>query len=391
MKAVNVISGTGLPLKRSDVDTDQIIPAEWLKRVERTGLREGPVRHVARRPRLRAQRRALRRRVDHRRRAVVRRRLVARARRVGDPAGRLRRRHRARASRDIFRNNCAKNGLVPVTVPERRRRADLGGHRRRPADADRRRRRAAARRGALDRARGAVPDGRLGAGALPPRPRRRRPSRSATPPRSTPTRPPAPPGSPPDPPAPILTRVRPAQRDESSEESSSDGSSRTSTTPSAARSAISSAVYPAASSTATVSAARSGAGRWSAWPDSENRIGCLIWRYGPDHRVLGVAEHAAVVRGIGDDVVQRRHRGDGDAVGVAELDPLVGRALGDDRRQQAVHLVGVREAAAVVGEERLLEQLLLADGGEQGASSARRCTASAPRTRRASGADHGGR
>ena len=41
MKAVNVISGTGLPLKRSDVDTDQIIPAEWLKRVERTGFEKG--------------------------------------------------------------------------------------------------------------------------------------------------------------------------------------------------------------------------------------------------------------------------------------------------------------------------------------------------------------
>ena len=95
MKAVNVISGTGLPLKRSDVDTDQIIPAEWLKRVERTGLREGAVRHVARRSRLRAQRRALRRRVDARRRAGVRRRVVARARRLGDPAVRVRRRDRA--------------------------------------------------------------------------------------------------------------------------------------------------------------------------------------------------------------------------------------------------------------------------------------------------------
>ena len=41
MKAVTVISGTGVPLKRSDVDTDQIIPAEWLKRVERTGFGKG--------------------------------------------------------------------------------------------------------------------------------------------------------------------------------------------------------------------------------------------------------------------------------------------------------------------------------------------------------------
>src|SRR5438105_4254460 len=30
-----------MPLRRSDVDTDQIIPAEWLKRVERTGFGEG--------------------------------------------------------------------------------------------------------------------------------------------------------------------------------------------------------------------------------------------------------------------------------------------------------------------------------------------------------------
>jgi 3-isopropylmalate/(R)-2-methylmalate dehydratase small subunit len=41
MKAVTIISGRGVPLKRSDVDTDQIIPAEWLKRVERTGFEKG--------------------------------------------------------------------------------------------------------------------------------------------------------------------------------------------------------------------------------------------------------------------------------------------------------------------------------------------------------------
>ena len=41
MKAVRIISGRGMPLKRSDVDTDQIIPAEWLKRVERTGFEKG--------------------------------------------------------------------------------------------------------------------------------------------------------------------------------------------------------------------------------------------------------------------------------------------------------------------------------------------------------------
>jgi 3-isopropylmalate/(R)-2-methylmalate dehydratase small subunit len=41
MKAVTVITGRAMPLKRSDVDTDQIIPAEWLKRVERTGFEKG--------------------------------------------------------------------------------------------------------------------------------------------------------------------------------------------------------------------------------------------------------------------------------------------------------------------------------------------------------------
>jgi len=41
MEPVRTITGTALPLDRSDVDTDQIIPAEWLKRVERTGFGEG--------------------------------------------------------------------------------------------------------------------------------------------------------------------------------------------------------------------------------------------------------------------------------------------------------------------------------------------------------------
>jgi 3-isopropylmalate/(R)-2-methylmalate dehydratase small subunit len=41
MDPVRVITGTAVPLRRSDVDTDQIIPAEWLKRVERTGFGEG--------------------------------------------------------------------------------------------------------------------------------------------------------------------------------------------------------------------------------------------------------------------------------------------------------------------------------------------------------------
>ena len=41
MKPVRVVTGRGVPLVRSDVDTDQIIPSDWLKRVERTGFGAG--------------------------------------------------------------------------------------------------------------------------------------------------------------------------------------------------------------------------------------------------------------------------------------------------------------------------------------------------------------
>jgi 3-isopropylmalate/(R)-2-methylmalate dehydratase small subunit len=41
VEAVRVVSGKALPLDRADVDTDQIIPSDWLKRVERTGFGAG--------------------------------------------------------------------------------------------------------------------------------------------------------------------------------------------------------------------------------------------------------------------------------------------------------------------------------------------------------------
>ncbi len=41
MKPVRAVEGRCVPLGRSDVDTDQIIPSEWLKRVERTGFGRG--------------------------------------------------------------------------------------------------------------------------------------------------------------------------------------------------------------------------------------------------------------------------------------------------------------------------------------------------------------
>ncbi|HEV2361022.1 MAG TPA: 3-isopropylmalate dehydratase small subunit [Acidimicrobiales bacterium] len=41
MEPVRIVTGRALPLARSDVDTDQIIPSEWLKRIERTGFGPG--------------------------------------------------------------------------------------------------------------------------------------------------------------------------------------------------------------------------------------------------------------------------------------------------------------------------------------------------------------
>ena len=41
MDPVIKVSGRAVPLDRADVDTDQIIPASWLKRIERTGFGEG--------------------------------------------------------------------------------------------------------------------------------------------------------------------------------------------------------------------------------------------------------------------------------------------------------------------------------------------------------------
>jgi len=41
VRPVRIVEGRAVPLERSDVDTDQIIPSDWLKRVERTGFGRG--------------------------------------------------------------------------------------------------------------------------------------------------------------------------------------------------------------------------------------------------------------------------------------------------------------------------------------------------------------
>lgn len=115
MKAVRKLTGRALPLDRSDVDTDQIIPSDWLKRVERTGFGAGLFgewredrEFVLNDPRFRgakvlvagpnfgtgsSREHAVWAIMDYGFDAVV-------SPRFGD----------------IFRNNCTKNGLVPVQV-----------------------------------------------------------------------------------------------------------------------------------------------------------------------------------------------------------------------------------------------------------------------------------
>jgi 3-isopropylmalate/(R)-2-methylmalate dehydratase small subunit len=41
MEAVKLLSGRAVPLRRSNVDTDQIIPAVYLKRITKTGFEDG--------------------------------------------------------------------------------------------------------------------------------------------------------------------------------------------------------------------------------------------------------------------------------------------------------------------------------------------------------------
>jgi 3-isopropylmalate/(R)-2-methylmalate dehydratase small subunit len=117
MKAVHIVTGTGVPLKRSDVDTDQIIPAEWLKRVERTGFEKGLFATWR----------------DDRDFVLNQEQYQGASILVAGPAFGVgsSREHAVWAIQqggfdaviapsfsDIFRNNCTKNGLIPVIVPE---------------------------------------------------------------------------------------------------------------------------------------------------------------------------------------------------------------------------------------------------------------------------------
>ncbi len=115
MKAVRVVEGTAVPLRRSDVDTDQIIPSDWLKRVERTGFGKG----------LFSEWRDDRSFVLNQEQYAAANILIG-GQNFGTGSSRE---HAVWAIQDygfdavissrfadIFRNNCTKNGLIPVTV-----------------------------------------------------------------------------------------------------------------------------------------------------------------------------------------------------------------------------------------------------------------------------------
>ena len=131
-------TGIGVPLRRSNVDTDQIIPADYLKRVDPHRLRGRPVRGLARRRDLRPQQPALRRRLGPRRRARLRHRLLARARRLGPDGLRLPGRHLLAVRRHLPRqlrqggpaDGAGGPGRRRAAVEAARERAGDRGHRR---------------------------------------------------------------------------------------------------------------------------------------------------------------------------------------------------------------------------------------------------------------------
>ena len=117
MDAVREVRGRAVPLDRSDVDTDQIIPSDWLKQVERTGFEKGLFAEWRDDPGFVLNR-------DEYAGACI---MVA-GPNFGTGSSRE---HAVWAIQqhgfeavisprfgDIFRNNATKNGLVPVVVPE---------------------------------------------------------------------------------------------------------------------------------------------------------------------------------------------------------------------------------------------------------------------------------
>jgi len=113
----SVLTSTAVPMPIENVDTDQIIPAEWLKRVERTGFEKGLFSTWR----------------DDRNFVLNDERYAGASVLVAGPSFGVgsSREHAvwailqggfnaviAPSFSDIFRNNCTKNGLVPVVLSE---------------------------------------------------------------------------------------------------------------------------------------------------------------------------------------------------------------------------------------------------------------------------------
>jgi 3-isopropylmalate/(R)-2-methylmalate dehydratase small subunit len=117
VKPIKSVTGTAVVLRRSDVDTDQIIPSDWLKRVQRTGFAEGLFSQWREDPDFALNRTG----------AAEAQILLA-----GSNFGTGSSREHAvwaledwgfrvivsPAFADIFRGNCTKVGLLPVELPE---------------------------------------------------------------------------------------------------------------------------------------------------------------------------------------------------------------------------------------------------------------------------------
>ncbi|HEX2577357.1 MAG TPA: 3-isopropylmalate dehydratase small subunit [Aquihabitans sp.] len=130
MEPVHIVSGTAVPLDRSDVDTDQIIPSDWLKQVSRTGFEKGLFSEWR----------------DDRDFVLNQEQYAGATILVAGPnfGTGSSREHAVWAIQqygfravicprfgDIFRNNATKNGLVPVVVP-----AEVGEQLLRAVEAD---------------------------------------------------------------------------------------------------------------------------------------------------------------------------------------------------------------------------------------------------------------
>jgi 3-isopropylmalate/(R)-2-methylmalate dehydratase small subunit len=112
LKPITVIEGGVSALPRNDVDTDQIVPKQFLKRVERTGFGEFLFYDWAKEPGW----------------DLPRNPILAAGRNFGCGSSREHapwalqdygfRAIVAPSFGDIFRTNCMKNGLLPIVLPE---------------------------------------------------------------------------------------------------------------------------------------------------------------------------------------------------------------------------------------------------------------------------------